>query len=143
MSVDKNLILEFARRHSVCVMSTSFDNKPESALVDFAITDGLEIVFNTYKSSRKYKNLMRNPNVSVVIGFGDLLQTLQYEGIARELEGHYEGKYINIFKESKGFFRRWKIKEMIYFKVDPSWVRLSDFSQYPPKTMELNLEKSF
>jgi hypothetical protein len=143
MGIDKQQILEFAKRHGVCVLSTAINNKSESALVDFGITEEFEIVFNTYKSSRKYKNLMRNPNVSIVIGFGELLQTLQYEGIAYELEGSDEGRIMSIFRDNLGFFRRWKIKDMIYFKVKPNWIRFSDFTEYPPKTMELNLEEAF
>ena len=101
------------------------------------MTDNLEIIFNTYSTSRKYKNLKLNPNVSIVIGFGDRLKTLQYEGIAEELEGHQEGKVMSDYKDNLGFFRRWKIKDMRYFKVKPRWIRLSDFSQYPPKTIEV------
>lgn len=137
LDTNKDLILDFARSHPLCVISTSVNDILESALVDFVITDNLEIIFNTYVSSRKYRNLSRNPKVSIVIGFGDLLKTLQYEGFAAEQEGHDEGRITGEYGESPGFFRKWKIKDMRYFKVTPTWIRLSDFSEYPPKTVEV------
>lgn len=135
----KNQILEFASKHTLCVVSTCVGDQPESALVDFVMTADFEIIFNTYTTSRKYKNLKLNPKVSIVIGFGDSLKTLQCEGWAQELEGHAEGKVMSDYKDHLGFFRRWKIKDMRYFVVKPTWLRLSDFSEYPPKTAEVKL----
>lgn len=130
-------ILEFAKKNKLCVLSTSVDNQPESALVDFAINDDLELIFNTYTTSRKYKNLQVNPRISIVTGFGETLESLQYEGIARELDGHDEGEVMAKHRETLEFFRRWKIDDMKYFKVQPTLIKLSDFSQFPPKILEI------
>ena len=43
-------------------------NMPQSALVGIAVTDNLEIIFDTLKSSRKYPNLIDRPACSFVIG---------------------------------------------------------------------------
>ena len=134
----KARILEFTRKNKLCVVSTSVDNQPESALVDFIINDDLEIVFNTYTTSRNYKNLLINPRVSIVTGFGETLETLQYEGIARELGGHEEGEIMAQHRDTLEFFRRWKIDNMKYFRVQPTKIKLSDFSQFPPKILETN-----
>ena len=141
MDLDKKEILDFAKRQELCVISTCFNEQPESAVVDFIIEDNLDIIFNTYTTSRKYKNLKTNPNVSFVVGFGETLQTLQGEGVATELEGHEESRIINAYKDNLGFFRRWKIKDMRYFKIRVSWIRLSDFSEYPPKEKELKVDR--
>jgi len=37
------------------------DGKPQAALMGFAVTRELEIVFDTVRSSRKYANLKDNP----------------------------------------------------------------------------------
>lgn len=139
MNVTKDEILEFANKYEVCVVSTSADNMPESAIVGFVLTDEMEIIFNTYTTSRKYKNLTINPRVSVVIGFGDKLKTLQCEGVAQELEGHDEGSVMSKYRDHLGFFSRWKVKDMRYFKVRLTWARLSDFSEYPPKELEIKI----
>lgn len=137
---DKSKILEFAKSHNLCVIATSVDNIPESAIVDFVITNDLEIIFNTFTTSKKYKNLKINPNVALVIGFGNDLKTLQCEGIAIELEGHDKEKVMSAYGDNMGFFRRWKIKDMKYFRVIPKWMRLSDFSDFPPKEIKLNFK---
>ncbi len=94
----KEFIYNFIKQHKLAVVSTlSIDNKPEAALVGFAISEDLEIVFDTVKTSRKYQNLLQNSAVAVVIGW-DNETTVQYEGIATELTGpeadHYREKYI-------------------------------------------------
>ena len=134
----KDKILEFAQKHNLCVVSTSTSSQPESALADFVITNSLEIIFNTSAASQKYRNIKANPKVSVIIGFGDDLMTLQYQGLAEELEAGDEGKVLSEHKDNVGFFRRWKIGNMRYFKIRPTWLRLSDFSQYPPVETEVN-----
>src|ERR1700730_3023026 len=65
------------------VLATVSDqNEPQSALVGFAITADLKIIFDTVSSSRKYFNLLKNSAISFVIGSGNE-QTIQYEGIAK------------------------------------------------------------
>jgi pyridoxamine 5'-phosphate oxidase-like protein len=76
-------ILEFAKRHRLAVLATvSAWNIPEAA----AVTEELELVFDTLTTSRKYINLKANPNIAFVIGW-DNEATLQAEGIAEELRG--------------------------------------------------------
>src|SRR3989344_313246 len=96
----KEIVIDFLKKNSLAVISTidSANNKPDAALVAFAETDKLEIIFHTFNNSRKYKNLQTNPSVAFVIGFGEKEQiTLQYEGIAVELKGNEIEKYKQIF----------------------------------------------
>ena len=140
MDQNKATILNFVSKYRLCVLATCENNIPESALVDFIMTADLEIIFNTYTTSKKYKNLKKNPIISVVIGFGDELKTLQYYGVVKELEGHQIEEVIEKYGQKTGFSRPWKIRDMRYFKVKPTWINLSDFSQYPPKEIELNFK---
>src|SRR5206468_10052550 len=80
---------------------SSIDHRgtPQSALVGIAATENLEIVFDTVKTSRKYPNLIAKPDCSFVFGWtGE--QTVQYEGIAEELDGtqlhRYQAVYFRI-----------------------------------------------
>lgn len=133
----KSALFEFARNHKLCVISTAANDFPESALIGFVINKDLELVFNTETTTKKYKNLKVNPNVSIIIGFGENLKTLQCTGVAKELEGSEEGKILSAYADNLEFFRRWKIKYIKYFKVSLTWVRLSDYNEYPPKVIEL------
>ena len=77
----------FMARHRLGVLGTiSQSATPQSALMGIAITPKLEIIFDTVKSSRKYPNLISLPVCSFVVGgWGASEQTVQYEGLAEEL----------------------------------------------------------
>ncbi|HWU24188.1 MAG TPA: pyridoxamine 5'-phosphate oxidase family protein, partial [Candidatus Paceibacterota bacterium] len=97
----KERILAFMGANKLTVISTvdTETNKPEAAVIAFAEKDTLELVFGTSNTSRKYKNLNTNPNVSFVIGWTDEFGTIQYEGIANELSGETAHAYGEIMAE--------------------------------------------
>src|SRR6201988_3376042 len=102
--------------------------QPQAALMGFAVTPGLEIIFDTVKSSRKYPNLKKNPRVAWVIGCTTEV-TVQYEGLARELEGKELAKYQKTYfaKFADGPARlTWPA--ITYFVVHPKWVRYCDYN---------------
>ena len=106
---------------------------PQSALMGIAVTDKLEIVFDTVKSSRKYPNLVARPGCSFVIGgwtAGE--QTVQYEGEAEELKSPELERYQEIyFKAYPDGPTRLSWPGITYFVVTPTWIRYSDFDQTP------------
>jgi len=60
--------------------------RPQTALGGIAMTLEFEILFDTVKSTRKFRNLVSNPNCSFVMGWtGEV--TLQCEGKAGQPEG--------------------------------------------------------
>ena len=109
---------------------------PQSALVGIAVTENLEIIFDTVKSSRIYGNLVASPTCSFVFGWSGE-QTVQYEGTAEELVEERLQRYQNVY------FRAWpdgparlSWPGIVYFLVRPKWVRYSDFDQNPPLIRE-------
>jgi pyridoxine/pyridoxamine 5'-phosphate oxidase len=130
-------IREFMRRHALAVLATvSVDRTPEAALVRIAVTDDLEIVFDTVRSSRKHRNLLRNPHIAFVLGWeGET--TLQYEGVATELHGaalrRYEELYMRTFPD--GHVPR-RSRDIACFVVRPTWVRFSDFEKQHEQVVE-------
>ena len=110
--------------------------EPQSALVGFAVTDDLQIVFDTVKASRKYGNLKARPACSFVFGWkGE--RTVQYEGIAEELDGRQLQQYQEVYFQTwpDGFSRsQWP--GIVYFLVKPKWIRYSDFDKNPPLILE-------
>lgn len=109
---------------------------PQSALVGIAVTPNLELIFDTVKSSRKYRNLVARSACSFVIGWrGE--QTLQYEGEAAELQEpeltRYQSIYFKTWPECRSHLD-WP--GIVYFVVRPKWIRYSDFGQTPPLIQE-------
>jgi len=133
-------VFEFMNRESLAVLATVGENgHPEAALMGFAVTPELEIIFDTVKSSRKYPNLKKNARVAWVIGCTTEV-TVQYEGIAEELEGeelaNYQKTYFAKFADGRA---RLSWPGITYFVVRPKWVRYCD---YNPGTRRIE-EKRF
>ena len=110
--------------------------KPQSALVGFAVTEKLEIIFDTAKSSRKYGNLIARPECAFVFGWSGE-QTLQYEGRAEELAGEplrrYQDLYFRVWPDGPA---RANWPGIVYLVVRPKWIRYSDFDKNPPLILE-------
>ena len=133
-------VFEFMNRESLAVLATVAEKgQPEAALMGFAVTPELEIIFDTVKSSRKYPNLKNNPRVAWVIGCTTEV-TVQYEGIAKELEGADLAKYQRTYfaKFTDGPARQSWLG-ITYFVVRPKWARYCD---YNPGTRRIE-EKTF
>lgn len=129
MNVDE--VFQFMNRESLAVLATVAENgQPKAALMGFAVTPELEIIFDTVKSSRKYPNLKKNPRVAWVVGCTTEI-TVQYEGVAEELDGKplakYKRPYFAKFPDGPA---RENWPGITYFLVRPEWVRYCDYN--PP-----------
>lgn len=140
----KEIVKKILYQHTLAVIST-FDvktKKPEAALIAFAETKDLEIIFQTQYATRKYVNLQKNKHVALVIGW-DVKHhaTLQYEGVARELKSNELEQNRRLFLEKK---KSPCTKEFLYhpkakfFKIKPKWIAYSDYTKNVPKILELN-----
>jgi uncharacterized pyridoxamine 5'-phosphate oxidase family protein len=124
-----SFLYEFISKRKYAVLSTvTAEGLPESALVGFVVTPDLKIFFDTVSSSRKYRNLANNPGLAFVIGW-ESEQTVQYEGSAKiplpdELE-ELLPIYFHVFPNGRQRKENWK--DLVYFSVEPKWIRYSDF----------------
>jgi general stress protein 26 len=128
--MSKELVYDFMRQHKLAVLSyVSGDGTAMSALVGIAVSEGLEIVFDTVKSSRKYRYIIANGNVSLVIGW-DAGTTVQFEGVARELiesDNDYRKLYYSVYPDGRERAENWP--GLVHFKVSPEWIRYSNFNE--------------
>lgn len=133
-------LLQFIRGHKWAVQaSVTPDGTPQAALVGFAVTDRLELVFDTLETTRKAFNLHRNGRIALVIGGwtdGDE-RTVQYEGVA-DVPGDPElarlkAVYFSVFPEGR---ERQAWPGLVYFRVTPRWIRFVDHNRSPPRIEE-------
>jgi pyridoxine/pyridoxamine 5'-phosphate oxidase len=81
--MDRDDLLQFLRAHRWAIEATSSPTaQPQAAIVGVAVTDKLELVFDTLASSRKAANLRANSRIALVIGGWNEAdpRTVQYEG---------------------------------------------------------------
>lgn len=137
----KQKILDFLKRNKLMVVSTlSNKNIPQSAVVEFGETDNLEIIFDTFNTARKYRNLKHSKAISFVIGWDENI-TVQYDGEATELEGEELEKCKQLYFKKNPDAQRWESREgMSYFKASPKWVRYSDLNKDPWEVFEIEFQ---
>lgn len=121
-------LLAFLRRHRICVQaSVAPSGAPQAAVVGFAVSDDLELVFDTLSTTRKMQNLRREPRVALVVGW-DAEQTVQLEGIADEPQGadlaRLKEVYFGVYPDG---VERLAWEGITYVRVRPTWARYSDF----------------
>jgi PPOX class probable F420-dependent enzyme len=134
--------LSFLRQNRLAVVSTVRDGAPQAAVVGIAVTDTLDVIFDTLSTSRKYANLTADPRVALVVGW-DAEQTLQIEGTA-DVPSSDE-----LAACKQAYFAAWpdghereQWQHIAYVRVRPRWLRFSDFGVSPPKIEELTLPRS-
>ena len=121
-------LLAFLRRHRYAVQaSTAQDGAPQAAVVGIAVTDELEIVFDTLGTSRKARNLRHDARIALVVGW-DEEQTVQLEGAADEPTGaelaRIKRAYFDAFPDGP---EREAWPAITYVRVKLGWARYSDF----------------
>jgi general stress protein 26 len=127
--VTRTELLRFLQQHRLGVLATvSESGAPESAVVGIAVSDELELIFDTLASTRKCRNLRSNSHISFVIGW-DKEITVQYEGVADEPQGaeldRLKQFYFAAYPEGP---QRQSCPGITYFRVRPIWARYSDFN---------------
>ncbi len=138
----KSELLAILRSHRWAIEATSsLSGEPQAAIIGFAVTEQLELVFDTLSSSRKAANLRTNPRIAIVVGGWNDTEpkTLQYEGRADFPEGaeleRIKEVYFSAFPEGP---TRLSWPGITYVRVKPLWVRYSDFTTEPPLISEQN-----
>jgi len=85
--VDQRQFINFVRQRGLAVIATrGADGAPQAALIGITATEGGELVFDTSRGSRKYRNLSAFAQVALVIGW-DNEMTVQCEGGGRHSDG--------------------------------------------------------
>ena len=139
--MDRSELLEFMRGHAWAVQASVAPGRSvQAALIGFAVTDDLHIVFQALASTRKLVNLRNNPRIALVIGgwsSGDE-RTLQYEGVADEPQGEELDRLTAVYRQR--FSGGWSTTPWpgwVYVRVRPTWLRYSDYTARPARIVEV------
>lgn len=133
-------LVEFLRAQRWAVeASVAEGGAPQAAVIGVAVSDELELVFDTLGDTRKASNLRANPKIALVMGW-DEGKTAQIEGIADEPAGEelarLKAVYFEKFPDGPS---RESWPKITYFRVRPTWIRFSDFTTAPPTVTDLEV----
>lgn len=134
-------LLAFLRTYRLAVVSSiAPDGSPQAAVVGYAVSDDLEVVFDTLTSTRKYRNLTADPRVALVIGWDDEA-TVQLEGSASVPEGPaLERARECYFQAHPDGRERLAWRGIAHVVVRPHWIRFTDYRVTPTRLVELGAE---
>jgi hypothetical protein len=134
-------LVAFIRRHRLAVEATiGAGGGPRAAVVGIAVSDDLELIFDTVETTRKYRSLRADPRIALVIGWDDE-RTAQIEGVADFPSGAELTRVRDCYFVAHPTGRdRLSWPGITHVRVRPKWVRYSDFTQDPPRIEELALD---
>lgn len=150
MPISRAELVEFLREVPLLTLATlSPEGAPQAALLGVAVSDELELVLDTLETTRKFRNIRRDPRVAFVFGkAGGYVsgkhdeRTLQYEGVADFPAGEdlkrAQALYFGLFPEGR---ERLKWPHITYIRARPTWIRFSDYNRNPPVIAELGGEE--
>jgi pyridoxine/pyridoxamine 5'-phosphate oxidase len=117
--------VEFVRAAKLGVIATAdAEGNPEAALVDLAVTDHGEVLFDTMAAARKVINIGGNQRVALVVGWADKV-SVQAEGEAEVLSGAELEEYGRIHQEQVPTSRAFR-EDFTLVKMVPTWLRYFD-----------------
>jgi hypothetical protein len=130
-------LLIFLRRHRIAVEATrGADGAPQAAVIGIAVSDELEIIFDTLASTRKYANLKLDPRIALVVGW-DEEATAQIDGVAHFPVGQAleraRARYFSVYPDGR---ERLTWEGITHVVVKPERVRFSNFKATPPSFVE-------
>jgi hypothetical protein len=107
-------------------------------VVGLAFSERGEAVFDVQNSTRKVKNLRRDPRAAIVVWEGE--RTVQLEGLADEPSGAERDRLLKVYFEAfPDGAERARRQGIIHVRIRPTWVRYSDFDAKPePVIVELS-----
>lgn len=112
---------------------------PESALVYYTIDGEFNIYFTTYSNSRKYQNIIARPAVAFVVANSANPQTVQAEGVAKEMVATEVPRDIltrlneRMSMNASHFppISHIKTERTVIIKITPTSMRYGDFAIVP------------
>lgn len=133
----KKLALEFVRRHLTAVLATSSrSNETSAALMYFIVDDDFTFHFLTSGDSQKVRNIEQNTYVTIVVGFGPSIATIQIGGDAELHNNAKPHLFWELIKkiELQDIFQ-WPLAHLakgggyVEITVKPRWMLFLDFEK--------------
>lgn len=129
----EELLVVARKQLYVAVATVGEDGRPQAATMRCAVSDDFELVFGTLRTSRKFANLQRSPEIAVVMW--DPMFSLQIEGRFDVPEGEDGARIKQVFaRYFPADFRDRDARPMhTFFRVAPRWLRYCNFADEPAR----------
>ena len=142
--------MHFLKNNNVMALATiGEDGKPQVAIVYYALDNEFNFYVSTRKKTRKFRNILKNPDVSFTIGTGPKVIAIQGGGEAEwseEKANKFVWSLIENFDITKVSIR-WPLrilphKDVVVIKIKPNWMILLDLeNDVPIEDYEVNFQR--
>jgi len=134
-------LLTFLQGHFIATLATvKPGGMPHGATVYFNNDEKGNFYFLSRDTTRKWKNIVENPHVSLVITDPNTSQTVQVEGTAEEVDyaKTYAGQVQNLIMHLEKNGKKWTDTPLqhqnagyfMFVKVTPTWIRWSNYAEW-------------
>ncbi len=136
-------VIQFIRQHRLCALSTvSSEGQPRAASVFLAVDDQLDLFFMTKVETIKYRHILQNPRVAVVITDEVGFQTVQAEGVAEEVQRNETKHWMieQLSHNASSSTGQLPIDQIagnayVFLRIRPTWLRWGQFQGQGGKDM--------
>lgn len=128
--------MEYLRTQSIAVLATiSSKGLPMASTLYFVVDGDFNFYFTTKMFTRKYQNLINNPNAALVVGTENEPVTVQIEGTVRLITDKSEietvmNNIIKVFGKNRYVAPLFQLapekNDIVVFKLTPNWIRWLD-----------------
>lgn len=125
--MNKAKLHSFLNEQPTCVVArVNSSGGPSAATVGFSHDENFTFLIATNRTTRKYKDLSKNPKVALVIGF-QMPLTVQVEGMAQTMTVAELGSRLEQHFQKVPTARRFASDEgQSYIVITPTWLRYVD-----------------
>lgn len=129
--------LAFLKRHTTGVLATAgHDNLPHASVVHYVCDDDFNIYFLTLSNSRKFAALSAHPQVAFAVGTEEVPQTLQIEGMAKDISldteaAHKKAELFRVLNANDFFYApisKLDPAPSVVVWIRPTWIRWADYA---------------
>ncbi len=131
--------VKFLKENYIAVLATSHSDEPRASTVYYVMFDSFNFYFYTKHNSNKTKNILQNPRVALVVGFGPEHITVQVRGEAVKVEDGEEKEQIFeklMEMERKNGVKMWPTDDTEKFRGQKNEI----FKIVPTEVSFLNLD---
>jgi uncharacterized protein YhbP (UPF0306 family) len=152
MNQSRERVRQFLASHTTLTLATvAEDGQPQAASLFFAEMEDLSLIFISERKTRHGQNIQRDSRVAATI-YADgqawqSIQGVQLEGHCQALSGQAAKTARTVYLAKYPFIAKNKILAamlnlVIFYRIEPAWIRLIDNSRGFGHKEELHLQLS-
>lgn len=125
-------ILRKADPKLAAVATATENGRPAIAVMEYAVRDDGTIIISTNQASHKWKNLTKNKEIALTVGWQFDRPHVQVGGDAELLAGNQAKEVSELFFAANPEAKAFESPDSGYIVITPTWCRITEFKPGGP-----------